>query len=148
VVAVAMILASSLFSASACAVPRACSGGIFTETARAASLVAAAPPRVRRQRRVEIDFTRVGPSAERIVLNLFRDVCVIAQRERASDLGGGQVQWEGRAPGTPPGTATLVIDGALMVGTIRIGPDVYEIRYLGEGVHVVTDVDLSKFPRD
>ena len=143
-----MTLGFSLFSASACAVPRMCAGGIFTETARAASLVSAASPQVRRQRRVEIDFARVGPSAERITLNLFPDVCVIAQRERASDLGGGQVQWEGRVPGASPGTATLVIDGPLMVGTIRIGPDVYEIRYLGEGVHVVRDVDLSKFPRD
>ena len=105
-------------------------------------------PTVRRQRRVEVDFARVGPSAERITLNLFPDVCVIAQRERMTDLGRGQVQWDGRVPGATPGTATLVIDGALMVGTVRLGREVYEIRYLGEGVHVVTDVDLSKFPRD
>ena len=58
------------------------------------------------------------------------------------------MQWEGRVPGASPGTATLVIDGAVMVGTIRMGHEVYEIRYLGEGVHVVTDVDTSKFPRD
>jgi hypothetical protein len=148
VVVVAVTLAASLFSASACAVPRACAGGIFTETTRAASLNSTAPPQVRRQRRVEVDFARVGSSAERIALNLFPDVCVIAQRERATDVGRGQVQWEGRVPGAQPGTATLVIDGAIMVGLIRIGADVYEIRYLGEGVHVVTDVDPSKLPRD
>ena len=62
-------------------------------------------PAVRRQRRVEIDFARVWPagdgpsaarSAERFTLNLFSDVCVIARRERATELGGGAVQWEGR----------------------------------------------------
>ncbi len=146
--AVAVTLAASLFSAAACAVPRACAGGIFTETARAASVGSAAPPQIRRQRRVEVDFARVGPSAERIALNLFPDVCVIAQRERATDLGRGQVQWEGRVPGPSPGTVTLVTEGAIMVGSIRIGADVYEIRYLGDGVHVVTDVDPSKLPRD
>ena len=90
----------------------------------------------------------MGPSAERITLNLFPDVCVIAQRERTAEPGRGQLQWEGRVPGATPGTATLVVDGPVMVGTVRIGHEVYEIRYLGEGVHAVTDVDLSKFPRD
>ena len=147
----------SVPSASACAAPRSCAGGIFTGTARPGSVDPGTRPPARRRLRVEIDFARVflpgdGPSAarsaERLTLNLFPDVCVIARRERATDLGRGTVQWEGRVQGASPGTATLVIDDAVMVGTIRIGREVYEIRYLGEGVHVVTDVDPSKFPRD
>ena len=143
-----MNLGMTAFSASACATSRSCAEGVFTDTARSNSVDPPARPQVRRQRRVEVDFARVLPSAERITLNLFPDVCVIAQRERMTDLGRGQVQWDGRVPGATPGTATLVIDGALMVGTVRLGREVYEIRYLGEGVHMVTDVDLSKFPRD
>ena len=75
-------------------------------------------------------------------------MCVIARRERAAEPGTTTVQWEGRVAGALHGTATLVVDGTVMVGTIRMGREVYEIRYLGEGVHVVTDVDPSKFPRD
>lgn len=146
--AIAANLGVSIVSASACAAPRSCAGGIFADASPPRSLEPAAGPQIRRQRRVEIDFARVGPSAERITLNLFPDVCVIAQRERTTELGRGQVQWEGRVPGAPPGTVTLVIDGAVMVGTIRIGAEAYEIRYLGDGAHVVTDVDSSKFPRD
>jgi hypothetical protein len=151
------ILGMSVVAASACAAPRSCAGGIFTDAARPGPLDSATRPQVRRQRRVEIDFARVRPpgegplasrSAERLTLNLFPDVCVIAWRDRATALERGAVQWEGRVPGAWPGTATLVIDGAIMVGTIRIGGDVYEIRYLGHGVHAVTDVDPSKFPRD
>lgn len=135
-----------------CAAPRACAGGIFTDTARSGAVDPGSRPTVRRQRRVEVDFARVLPPGEgtapRLTFNLFPDVCVIAQRERATEPGRGPVQWEGRVAGVSPGTAVLVIDGTIMVGTIRIGGDVYEIRYLGAGVHVVTDVDPSKFPRD
>ena len=145
---IAVNLGFSIFSASACAVPRACAGGIFTDTARSHPVDLPARPQVRRQRRVEVDFARAQASAERITLNLFPDVCVIAQHERTTEPGRGQVQWEGRVPGAPSGTVTFVIDGAVMVGTIRMGQEVYEIRHLGDGVHVVTDVDPSKFPQD
>jgi hypothetical protein len=150
-------LGMSVLSASACAAPRSCAGGIFTDAARPGAPDSATRRAVRRQRRVEIDFARVLPpgdgppaarSAERLTLNLFPDVCMIAWRDRATALDRGAVQWEGRVPGPSPGTAILVIDGRIMVGTIRIGQDVYEIRYLADGVHVVTDVDPSKFPRD
>jgi hypothetical protein len=147
-VAVAASLGLSTLSASACAVPRSCAGGIFTDTSRLGSVEPAAGPRVRRQRLAEIDAARVRASAERITLNLFPDVCAVARRERATDLGRGQVQWEGSVAGAAPGTATLVVDGAVMVGTVRLGRELYEIRYLGQGVHVISDVDASRFPRD
>ena len=147
----------TVLSASACASPRSCAGGVFADAARPGSLDSAPRPSVRRQRRVDIDFARVWPqgersaaprSAEQLTLNLFSDVCVIARRERVTELGRGAVQWEASVAGASPGTAILVIDGAVMVGTIRIGHEIYEIRHLGEGVHVVSDVDASRFPRD
>lgn len=140
-----------------CAAPGSCAGGIFRDTSRQGSVDPGALPTVRRTRRVEIDFGRVfpggeGPSAARaaarLTLNLFPDLCVTAVRERVTDLGRGTVQWEGRVPGASPGTVTLIVDDTLMIGTLRIDREVYEIRYLGDGIHVVTDVDPSKFPRD
>jgi hypothetical protein len=138
-----------LLSASACATSRAaCAGGIFTDAARAGAREAGPGPRARRQRRVTVDAGRVGPAVDRVTLNLFPDVCVIAHRERTTRPGGGALHWQGRVPGAEPGTVTLVVDDGLMVGTIRLGPEVYEIRYAGEGVHVIIDVDATKFPRD
>lgn len=142
----------SLLVGPSCAAPAACAGGIFTDTARSGSVDPGIRPTVRRQRRVEVDVTRVLPPGEgpspRLTLNLFPDVCVIARRERATEPGRGTVQWEGRVAGASPGTATLVIDGPVMVGTVRLGPEVYEIRYVGKGVHVIMEVDPSRFPRD
>ena len=141
----------------ACAVPRTCAGGIFTGTARRGSVDPAPVPSVRRLRRVEVDFARLFPggpgpwaanAAPQLTLNLFPDVCVTAVREQATDLAGGGVQWEGRITGAASGVATVIVDGTVMVGTIRIEREVYEIRSLGDGVHAVLDVDPSRFPRD
>jgi hypothetical protein len=148
---VAMTLAS-------CAVPRSCAGGIFTDTTRQGSVDPGSHRTVRRLRRVEVDVGRIFPggerpsaarSADRLTLNLFPDVCLIATRERATDLRPGKVQWQGRVQGAAGGHVILVVDDAgPMVGTIRMDREVYEIRYLGDGVHAITDLDPSAFPRE
>jgi hypothetical protein len=141
----------------ACAPARACAGGIFLDTHRPGSVDAAVPRTSRRVRRVELDVGRIFPAgeraaassaADRLTLNLFPDVCLTAHRERATDLPGGQVQWEGRVPGASLGTVTLIVDGTVMAGTVRVDREVYEIRYLGDGVHAVVDIDTSAFRRD
>ena len=146
--AIVVNLATSVLTTSACAAPRACAGGIFGDTARLGSVDPGTRPTVRRQRRVEIDVARIRQPRDELTLNLFPDTCVVARRERVTELRAGVLQWEGRVPGPSPGTVTLIVDGEVVVGTIRIGSELYEIRYLGEGVHVVNDVDASKFPRD
>jgi len=147
-VAIAVNLGTNVFITSACAAPRTCAGGIFADTARLGSVDPGTRPTVRRQRRVEIDVARIRQPRDELTLNLFPDTCVIARRERVTELRPGVMQWEGRVAGAPPGTVTLIVDGEVVVGTIRVGSELYEIRYLGEGVHVVNDVDASKFPRD
>jgi hypothetical protein len=140
-----------------CAAPRSCAGGILSDTARRGSVDLPSSRTIRRLRRVEVDFDRVFPggqsrsaahTADRLTLNVFPDVCLIVDRERAIDLGQGRVQWDGRVQGPSSGRATLVIDDRLMVGTIRLDREIFEIRYLGDGVHAVMDIDQSAFPRD
>jgi hypothetical protein len=133
----------------ACAPARVCSGGIFLDTQRRGSVDPGASPTIRRIRRVEIGepFAALR-TADRLTLNLFPDVCLTAHRELVTDLPGGQVQWEGRVPGASLGTVTLIVAGTVMVGTVRVEREVYEIRYLGDGVHAVVDIDTSAFRRD
>jgi hypothetical protein len=134
-----------------------CEAGIFSDTSRHGTVDPGSPRTVRRLRRVEVDMGRLFPgglppaaarAADRVMLNLFADVCVVATREQATDLGPGKVQWVGRVQGTPPGTATLVIDDALAVGTVTIDRRVFRISYVGDGVHAVAEIDQSAFPRD
>ena len=147
----------AIVTASCAAASRSCGGGLFTDTTRQGSVAVAPSRTVRRFRRVEVDFGRAFPggdppsaarAAERMTLNLFPDACVVALRERVTDLGPGRVQWEGRVPGTSHGTVTLVTDDRVMVGTVRLDRETFEIRYLGDGVHAVTAIDQSGYPRD
>jgi hypothetical protein len=134
-----------------------CGSGIFSETSRPGTVDPGSPRTARRLRRVELDLPRLFPgglppsvarSAERITLNLFPDVCVTASREQATDLGPGKMQWIGRVEGRPGGTAILVVDGSVMVGTVTIDRRSFRIAYLGDGVHTVVEVDQSAFPPD
>jgi hypothetical protein len=134
-----------------------CGAGIFSDTSRRGTVDPGSPRTIRRLRRVEIDMGRLFPgglppsaarAADRVALNLFPDVCVVAIREQAMDLGPGKVQWIGRAQGTPPGTVTLVIDDALAVGTVMVDRRVFQISFVGDGVHAVAEIDQSAFPRD
>jgi len=138
-----------------CAALQSCPGGIFADTPREGTVDPGSSRTVRRFRRVEVDFGRVlpggaPPSAARVAntltLNLFPDVCVTAALEQAADLAPGKVQWIGRVP--PNGKAILIIDDRLMVGTVTMGREVFQISYLGDGVQAVLDIEQSAFPRD
>jgi len=138
-----------------CAALQPCAGGIFADTPRQGTVDPGLSPTVRRLRRVEVDFGRVFPGgappsaahvANSLTLNLFPDVCVTAAREQATDLAPGKVQWIGLV--TPNGKAILIIDERLMVGTVTIGREVFQIGYLGDGVQAVLDIEQSAFPRD
>jgi hypothetical protein len=132
-----------------------CAGGIFADSPRSD---ATAPPSStdRGARPVQIDFGQVFPggagsaahTAPTLTLNLFPDVCVTAIRERATDVAPGQVQWTGRLEGAASGRVLLVIDGPVMVGTVRLDARVFRISYLGDGIHVVAEIDPSAFPKD
>jgi hypothetical protein len=136
---------------------QSCAGGIFAGTTRRGTIDPGSSRTTRRLRRVEIDLGRVFPggatpsaarAADSLTLNLFPDVCVTAVREQATDLAGDKVQWVGRVKGAGGGEAILVVDDTLMVGTITISDKVFQIRYLGDGVHAVVAVDQSAFPPD
>ena len=140
-----------------CPPRQSCGSGIFTDTSRRGTVDPGSSRTVRRLRRVEVDVGRVFPggappsaarAADRVTLDLFPDVCVTAIREQATDLAPGKVQWIGRVEGAPHGTAILVIDDTLMVGTVTIDRQVFRISYVGDGVHAVADIDQSAFPRD
>ena len=157
-VVLSMGLALPAVSATASSGPlKSCAGGIFTDTSRQGTIDPGSFRTIRRLRRVEIDFSRVFPGgalpsaahvADSLTLNLFPDVCVIAEREQATDLAPRKVQWVGRLKSAPDGRAILVVDDTLMIGTVTIDHNVFQIRYLGDGVHAVVGVDQSAFPRD
>lgn len=58
--------------------------------------------------------------------------------------------WTGEARGIANSTVMLVVNDAerVVVGTIRLGAALYRIRYVGNGIHVVQELDPGAFPKD
>ncbi len=77
-------------------------------------------------------------------LNLFPDRVILADRQRTETiLGSGRI-WIGRPRGGE-GTVTLAAVGDVLVGEIRFGDELFEIRYAGEGIHTVYRIDARSY---
>jgi len=93
-----------------------------------------------------------GRPNQRILLNLFDDVEVIARRRALDVLGSDAFVWHGNVedpdgPGAP-GDATLVVRGDIVIGTVFFRGRTFEIGYTGGGEHEITELDPSAFPTD
>ena len=89
----------------------------------------------------------VGETAtpQTIVLNLFDDVVFTGIVEHVEPTSSGHVLW-GRLDGVELGTMTLVVNGSVVVGTVRTPDAVYAIRTAGDGVYVIRQIDESSLP--
>ena len=58
--------------------------------------------------------------------------------------------WTGRVQEIADSTVTLVVNDTerIVTGTLRLGGALYRLRYAGDGVHVVEELDPRGFPRD
>ena len=113
-------------------------------------------------RLVEIDFGQlsqvtkspVGPKdpvtgkptePQALVLNLFDDVVFTGIVEHVEPTASGHALW-GRLDGVELGTLTLVVNGSVVVGTVRTLKAVYTIRTLADGRYVIRQIDESSLP--
>ena len=113
-------------------------------------------------RLVEIDFGQlsqvtkspVGPKdpvtgkptePQALVLNLFDNVVLTGIVEHVEPTSSGHSLW-GRLDGVGLGTFTLVVNGRVVIGTVRMPDAVYTIRTAGDGTYVIRQIDESSLP--
>ena len=80
-----------------------------------------------------------------LVLNLFDDVVFTGIVEHVEPTASGHALW-GRLDGVELGTMTLVVNGSVVVGTVRTPDAVYSIRTAGNGTYVIRQIDESTLP--
>ena len=104
-----------------------------------------AEPTVMRERTVELAGTEFGASVR---LNLFDDVDLQFDKVtlRANDLGGKV--WQGVTRDGHEGKVFLSSVGQAVAGNIWYDGKQYELRYRGNGRHVVSEFDPSKLEPD
>jgi len=83
---------------------------------------------------------------ESFILNLFDDVTLIAIKERVQINSPGQIVWSGRIKDAPGSLVIMVVDDEQMAGNINLIGEKYQVRPVDGPVHVIQEIDQSKFP--
>ena len=89
--------------------------------------------------------TGTPPTPHTLVLNLFDDVVFTGIVEHVEPTASGHALW-GSLQGEDLGTMTLVVNGKIVVGTVRTPDAVYSIRNAGDGKYVIRQIDESSLP--
>lgn len=100
-----------------------------------------------RERFVTVNFpaltnTRTGDS---LPINLFPDLTLTAHIQRVQGGMQGTV-WVGKLEGDPQSQVVIVADQGQMAASIIAVDHVYHVRYAGDGLHVIRQVDQSRLP--
>jgi hypothetical protein len=116
-----------------------------------------------RRRRAHVDFEallRRGPSstspdvraepaeASSVQLDLFDDVSLIAHKSRVVHRPGARYTWFGHIPGIANSSVVLVVQDGVLVGNVMAGSRMYQVRFVGVGMHEVREIDTSRLPSE
>ena len=85
--------------------------------------------------------------SSRLELNLFNDIILTAAIEQTLYRNGTNFLVTGVIDGWAQSRLTLVAEGEVMAATIEMpGFGIYQIRYAGDGLHKVVELDKEKIP--
>jgi len=129
--------------------------GLFYDSNVSGDIDFSRDPTIIRSRFVNINFDllsepdgRPSVSGDVLVLNLFNDVLHTAIRDHVElNLTGG-FSWVGHLDGVEYSHVTLVMKDGIVVGNITLPRAFYQVRYAGNGVHAVHQIDQSAFPNE
>ena len=108
-------------------------------------------PATLRRRQVSIDtatLERLPTSRSTALrLNLFDDIVLTGIIERQTPTFSGGLALSGQLAGVPGGTVTLVVNGSVVAGSVRLPGATYRIRPDSTGRHTILQVDPSLLPQ-
>ena len=104
-----------------------------------------------RRREVSVDIGRLVSVADgessALRLNLFDDVVLTGTIERRTLTYSGGYALSGPLMGVAEGSVTLVVNGSVVAGTVRLPGATYRIRPDGAARHAIIQVDPSQLPQ-
>jgi hypothetical protein len=137
------------------AAPPSNGGGLFTDSPKQGDLNTSNELGVVRSRFVNINLDLLpgngGPAWSRsskgktLPLNLFNDVFFTVVLDRIDARSNGLI-WIGHIDGVAYSQVTLVTGDGLMAGHIAMPGAIYRVRYAGNGVHAVQEINQAALP--
>ena len=130
-------------------------GGLFFASGVSGTLEFTNMPTVMRYRYVDVGFDELiredgSPKSTEpghsLILNLFDDVVHTALLDRVEYNPGNGFTWLGHLAGEPYSQVTLVVGDGALAGNITTTGAFFQVRYAGNGVHAVSEIDQSAFP--
>jgi hypothetical protein len=90
-----------------------------------------------------------GQKNSRLIVPLMDGTRLNIVRDRQEQAPKNGLIWYGKVADEPRSSVVLSLKGEALIGNIRTQRGkIYHIRYLGEGVHSLSEVDQSKFPQE
>jgi len=125
-------------------------GAVFTNASQMASVATVPGPTGIRSRTAVVDLAKLSEvrnaGGGRLTLNLFDDAALTALVQRVLVRPDGY-SLSGQLDDHEHGRFQLVVHDNVTVGIVRSGQlGTYRIRYLGDGTHVVQQIDPAAFP--
>jgi hypothetical protein len=101
---------------------------------------------------VRKSLTRQTSDEQTIWLNLFDDTSFYVVIDEIGEMGDGDVSvWQGHIEGMPESEVTMTTTDGVMVGNIRTRDaqdNWYQIRYAGDEVQLIKQIDQTQFPEE
>ena len=101
--------------------------------------------------RVKFDYLvgkDIPHGAEAIKLNLFYDISHTVVKERVEKRSTKRYTWFGHIKDVKHSQVILVVENGSMAGNITVEGNMYQIRKIGDGVHIICEIDQSAFPEE
>ena len=146
-----LLLVLTLFAPLAAQAMQPAGKPLLRSTSRKGTVPVKSDAKVIRRRNVLVELAPLRAKASRTTLPLFDDSVVVLVRDETEAAMGEAIVWEGEVEGQPGSMAILATVKSIVVGDVmtrsREGAfGFYQIRYLGNRVHTLMEVDQSKFP--
>ena len=132
-------------------------GGLFAPAPQGLDMRSSADPTVVRSRLVTIESRQIPLGADaamlvgdKLQLNLFDDANYGFEVKRTEALSKTDYSLSGDIAGLNLGHCTLIVQGSgeeqMITGNCSSPEGFFQIRYVGNGVHVLREIDQSRFP--
>ena len=124
------------------------SEGLFSSAVGSGMLPTKDDPTIMRTSYVEVDLELLKNAevGDEIILNLFEDAVYPFVLDKKTKNNDGSTSIAGHIKDVEHSNVAIVLGAGQAAGNIVLPQEIYQIRYAGENIHAVHQIDQSAFP--